>query len=49
MHFVNNGSIVLITSVPALRAWLEGGGDAPPWVLLPLALLAVTGGLRLLR
>ena len=49
MHFVNNGSIVLITSVPALRAWLEGGGDGPPWVLLPLALLAVTGGLRLLR
>ena len=49
MHFVNNGSIVLVASVPALRAWLEGGGDAPPWVLLPLALLAVTGGLRLLR
>jgi sodium transport system permease protein len=49
MHFVNNGSIVLITSVPALRAWLESGGDAPPWVLLPPALLAVAGGVRLLR
>ena len=49
MHFVNNGSIVLIASVPALRAWLEDGGEAPPWVLLAPALLAVALGIRLLR
>ena len=48
MHFVNNGSIVLIASIPALRAWLEGGGGAPPWVLLAPALLAVAVGVRLL-
>ena len=48
MHFINNGSIVLIASVPALRAWLEGGGEAAPWVLMAPALLAVTVGVRLL-
>ena len=48
MHFVNNGSIVLIASVPALRAWLEDGGEAPPWVLLAPALLAVAVGARLI-
>ena len=48
MHFVNNGSIVLITSIPALRAWLEDGGAAPPWVLMAPALLAVAMGVRLL-
>ena len=48
MHFVNNGSIVLMASIPALRAWLEGGGGAPPWVLLAPALLAVAVGVRLL-
>ncbi len=48
MHFVNNGSIVLVASIPALRAWLEGGGGAPPWVLLAPALLAVGVGVRLL-
>ena len=47
MHFVNNGSIVVIASVPALRAWLEDGGEAPPWVLLAPALLAVAAGVRL--
>ncbi len=49
MHFVNNGSIVLMASTPALRAWLEDSGEAPPWVLLAPALLAVAGGVRLLR
>ena len=48
MHFVNNGSIVLIASVPALRAWLEHGGEGPPWVLLAPALLAVAVGVRLI-
>jgi sodium transport system permease protein len=48
MHFVNNGSIVLIASIPALRTWIEGGGGAPPWVLLAPALLAVAVGVRLL-
>ena len=25
MHFVNNGAVVLIASVPTLRAWFGGG------------------------
>ncbi|MEE8384323.1 MAG: ABC transporter permease subunit/CPBP intramembrane protease, partial [Dehalococcoidia bacterium] len=49
MHFLNNGSIVLMASVPALRAWLEDGGEAPPWVLLAPALLALAMGVKLLR
>ncbi len=49
MHFVNNGSIVVMASIPALRAWLEDGGEALPWVLLAPALLAVVMGVRLLR
>ena len=49
MHFVNNGSIVLMASIPTLRAWLEDGGEAPPWVLLAPALLAVAMGVRLLE
>ena len=48
MHFVNNGSIVVMASIPALRAWLEDGGEAPPWVLLAPALLAAAMGVRLL-
>ena len=48
MHFANNGSIVLIASVPALRAWFETAGDAPPWILLPPAVLSIFLGLRLL-
>ncbi len=49
MHFVNNGAIVLIASVPTLLAWFEAGGDAPPWLLLPPALISVALGVRLLR
>ena len=48
MHFVNNGSIVVMASIPALREWLEGGGEAPPWMLFAPALLAVVLGVRLL-
>jgi len=48
MHFVNNGSIVLMASIPALRTWPADGGEAPPWVLLAPALLAVVMGVRLL-
>jgi hypothetical protein len=49
MHFVNNGSIVVMASILALRAWLEDGGEAPPWALPAPALLAVAMGVRLPR
>ena len=48
MHFVNNGSIVLIAYTPALRGWIEDGREAPPWLLVAPALLALIGGARLL-
>jgi sodium transport system permease protein len=49
MHFVNNGVIVLIASSPGLRAWFESGGEAPPWLLLPPAIVSMIVGVRLLR
>jgi len=49
MHFVNNGAIVLIASVSVLRTWFEAGGDAPPWLLLPPAVISMGWGVRLLR
>ena len=48
MHFVNNGSIVLIASVPDHRAWFETAGDGPPWILLPPAVLAIVLGFHLM-
>ncbi len=48
MHFVNNGAVVLIASVPTLRAWFEAGGDSPPWLLLPPAVIAMALGARML-
>jgi membrane protease YdiL (CAAX protease family) len=48
MHFLNNGAIVLLASVPALRQMI-GGPDAPPplW-LIPAAALSRAVGLRVL-
>jgi sodium transport system permease protein len=48
MHFLNNGSIVLITSAPPLREAL-GDPDAPPplW-LVPLGVALLAAGVRLL-
>ncbi|MBI4541181.1 MAG: CPBP family intramembrane metalloprotease, partial [Gemmatimonadetes bacterium] len=48
MHFVNNGLIVIIVSTPALSRWIGTGTLAPPWYLLPLAVLALGTGARLL-
>ena len=48
MHFVNNGAVVLIASVSTLRAWFEAGGDSPPWLLLPPAVIAMALGARML-
>ena len=39
----------MMASILALRAWLEDGGEAPPWGLPALALLAVAMSVRLLR
>ena len=48
MHFLNNGSIVAITSIPLLRDTLSDP-DAPlPLWLLPLGAAVLAAGIRLL-
>ncbi len=49
LHFVNNAAILLLSVLPATR---EVAGDAeasPPVLLLPLALLLLYAGVRLMR
>ena len=48
MHFLNNGSIVAITSVPALREPLSDPDAPPPIWLIPLGALVLVAGMRLL-
>jgi sodium transport system permease protein len=48
MHFVNNGSIVAITSTPALRASLSDPDAPPPVWLVPLGVVVLAAGARLL-
>jgi len=52
MHFLNNGTIVVIASLPALQE-LFADPDVPPtlWfvALLPFAAASLGGGIRLLR
>jgi sodium transport system permease protein len=48
MHFLNNGSIVAITSVPALREPLSDPDAPPPIWLIPLGALVLLAGMRLL-
>ena len=48
MHFLNNGSIVAITSVPALRESLSDPEAPPPVWMIPLGLALLAAGARLL-
>ncbi|MFQ5535844.1 MAG: ABC transporter permease subunit/CPBP intramembrane protease [Gemmatimonadota bacterium] len=48
MHLLNNGSIVVLASVPTTRAFLSDPQAPPPLWLLPVAALALAGGIRLL-
>ncbi|MGE0157848.1 MAG: ABC transporter permease subunit/CPBP intramembrane protease [Gemmatimonadales bacterium] len=48
MHFLNNGSIVAITSVPALRESLSDPEAPPPLWLIPLGAIVLAAGARLL-
>ncbi len=49
MHFVNNASVVVLASVPWLAEWMgDDPGAAPPLWILPLALLLLAAGARLL-
>jgi membrane protease YdiL (CAAX protease family) len=48
MHFLNNGAIVLLASVPALRQMIGGPEAPPPLWLIPAAALSLAVGLRVL-
>jgi len=48
MHFLNNGSIVAITSTPALRESLSDPDAPPPLWLIPLGAALFAAGARLL-
>jgi sodium transport system permease protein len=47
MHFLNNGSIVAITSMPALRESLSDPDAPPPLWLIPLGAAVFAAGVRL--
>jgi sodium transport system permease protein len=49
MHFLNNGAILLLASVPALRSTLADPNVPPPLWLMPVALAALTGGVLILN
>lgn len=48
MHFLNNGAIVLLASVPVLHQVFADPDAPPPLWLLPLAVLSLAAGLRVL-
>ena len=48
MHFLNNGSIVAITSIPVLRETLSDPDAPPPLWLVPLGAAVLVAGVRLL-
>lgn len=47
MHFLNNGIIVLLSAVPFLRDRLGEQGSPPPLLLVPVGLLLLAWGIRL--
>jgi len=49
MHFLNNGTIVILASVPALSAAFDDPKAPPPLWLLPLAGLALVAGAAILN
>lgn len=48
MHFVNNGTIVLLSAVPFLRERMGEPGSPPPLWLLPAGVLLLAWGIRML-
>lgn len=48
MHLVNNGAIVVLVSVPALRGAFSDPNAPPPLWLVPIAALVFSSGLRIL-
>ncbi|HSG06848.1 MAG TPA: ABC transporter permease subunit/CPBP intramembrane protease [Longimicrobiales bacterium] len=48
MHLLNNGTIVLLASVPALQALISDSNAPPPLWVMPLAVMSLYGGVRIL-
>lgn len=49
MHLLNNGTIVVLASVPSLRDRFADPEAPPPLWLLPFAVIALAAGVRILR
>ena len=49
MHFLNNGTIIVLTSWPAFREAFSDPDVAPPMWLVPLGALVLGLGIRLLQ
>jgi sodium transport system permease protein len=49
MHFLNNGAIVVLASIPALRETFADPEAPPPFWLVPIALIAFAVGARWLN
>ena len=48
MHFINNGSIVILASSPwILERFADPNQGPPPWLLLPAAVSLLAGGFLL--
>jgi membrane protease YdiL (CAAX protease family) len=48
LHFLNNGAILALMSIPATRELVMGTEEAPPLVLLPAAVALLVAGLVVL-
>ena len=49
MHFLNNGTIVLLTSLPAVREVFNDPDAPPPLWLVPIAALSLGVGIRVIQ
>ncbi len=49
LHFLNNGTILLLTLLPATREVATDVDQSPPWLLLPLAVVIFVVGVRVLQ
>jgi membrane protease YdiL (CAAX protease family) len=49
LHFVNNAAILSLTALPMTRERIASPEEAPPFLLLPIALLALAWGVRMLH
>jgi sodium transport system permease protein len=49
MHALNNGVIIILATLPMTRDWGTSGEQAPPLLALPIGILLLAQGIRILR